>query len=219
MDNASRSERSRNVALDAALVIIARDGPGRLTLDAIARESGLSKGGVMHQFRTKEGVLKALLERQMAHFAEFSMAYRAKVRATSANPELATEIATVREAANTPNSAALALLAAMVESPDLMALPRDSELKAIAAIRAEAADPDLAMLRWAAARGLMLGALFGMSPIGKPERDHLFARLLDDSSWRALEKPAKPRTVNKPRAAKAAAAAKTKDKDKARKRA
>jgi hypothetical protein len=36
MDNASRSERSRNVALDAALVIIARDGPGRLTLDAIA---------------------------------------------------------------------------------------------------------------------------------------------------------------------------------------
>lgn len=43
MDNASRSERSRNVALDAALVIIARDGPGRLTLDAIARESGLPK--------------------------------------------------------------------------------------------------------------------------------------------------------------------------------
>ena len=221
MDNASRSERSRNVALDAALVIIARDGPGRLTLDAIARESGLSKGGVMHQFRTKEGVLKALMERQMAHFAEFSTAFRAKVRATSANPELATEIATVREAANTPNSAALALLAAMVESPDLMALPRDSELKAIAAIRAEAADPDLAMLRWAAARGLMLGALFGLSPIGRPERDQLFARLLDDSQWSALEKPAKPRTenkprtVNKPRAVKAAAAAKTK----ARKRA
>jgi hypothetical protein len=48
-------------------------------------------------------VLKALLERQMAHFAEFSTAYRTKVGATSANPELATEIATVREAANTPN--------------------------------------------------------------------------------------------------------------------
>jgi AcrR family transcriptional regulator len=209
MDNASRSERSRNVALDAALVIIARDGPGRLTLDAIARESGLSKGGVMHQFRTKEGVLKALMERQMAYFKEFSTAYRAKVRVESANPELATEIATVREAANTPNSAALALLAAMVESPDLMALPRDSEVKIIAAVKAEAADPELAMLRWAAARGLMLGALFGMSPIGKPERDHLFARLLDDSRWSALEKPVKPRAV------KAAAASKTK----ARKRA
>src|ERR1700746_882613 len=199
MDNASRSERSRNVALDAALVIIARDGPGRLTLDAIARESGLSKGGVMHQFRTKEGVLKALLERQMAHFAEF----RAKIRVKSANPELNTEITTVREAANTPNSAALALLAAMVENPDLMALPRDSDLKTIAAIKAEAADPELAMLRWAAARGLMLGALFGLSPIDRPERDQLFARLLDDSQWSALEKPTRPRTV------KAAPAAKT----------
>ena len=149
----------------------------------------------MHQFRTKEGVLKALLERQMAHFGEFSTVYRTKVGVTSANPELVTEITTVREAANTPNSAALALLAAMVENPDLMALPRDSDLKIIAAIKAEAADPDLAMLRWAAARGLLLGALFGMSPISKPERDHLFARLLDDSQWSALEKPAKPRGV------------------------
>ena len=199
MDNASRSERSRNVALDAALVIIARDGPGRLTLDASARESGLSKGGVMHQFRTKEGVLKALLERQMAHFEEF----RAKIRVKSANPELTTEITTVREAANTPNSTALALLAAMVENPDLMALPRDSDLKTITAIKAEAADPDLAMLRWAAARGLLLGALFGMSPISKPERDHLFARLLDDSQWGAREKPAKPRAVKATPAAKA----------------
>jgi len=208
MDNATRSERSRNVALDAALVIIARDGPGRLTLDAIARESGLSKGGVMHQFRTKEGVLKALLERQMAHFAEFSTAYRTKAGVTSANPELATEIATVREAANTPNSAALALLAAMVESPDLMALPRDSDLKTIAAIKAEAADPELAMLRWAAARGLLLGALFGMSPIDKPERDRLFARLLDDNRWSALEKPAKPRAINAASAAKTGTARK-----------
>jgi hypothetical protein len=97
----------------------------------------------------------------------------------------------------------------MVESPDLMALPRDSDLKNIAAIKAEAVDPELAMLRWAAARGLMLGALFGMSPIGKGERDDLFARLLDDSRWSALEKPAKTRAV------KAAPVAKTK----ARKRA
>ena len=37
MDNASRSERTRKAVLQAALTIIARDGPARLTLDAIAR--------------------------------------------------------------------------------------------------------------------------------------------------------------------------------------
>lgn len=191
MDNATRSERSRNAALEAAIAIIARDGPGRLTLDAIARESGLSKGGVMHQFRTKEAVLKALLERQMAHFAEFSSRHLAKVSATSANPELATELATVREAANAPNSAALALVAAMVENPELMSLPRELEMKRVAAIKAEAADPDLALLRWAAARGLLLSGLFGMSPLSQAEHDHLFARLLDDKQWTGLEQRAK----------------------------
>ena len=186
MDNATRSERSRNAALEAAKRIIARDGPGRLTLDAIARESGLSKGGVMHQFRTKEAVLKALM---------------AKVSETSANPNLATQLATVREAATSPNSAALALVAAIVENPGLMALPREREMERVEAIKAEAADPDLALLRWAAARGLLLTSLFGMSPLGNDEHQRLFARLLDDDQWRPLEKPAKVR-IAKPRIAK-----------------
>jgi AcrR family transcriptional regulator len=204
MDNATRSERSRNAALEAATRIIARDGPGRLTLDAIARESGLSKGGVMHQFRTKEAVLKALLERQMEHFEEFSSRYLARVSKTSANPHLATQLATVREAATSPNSAALALVAAMVENPGLMALPREREMKRVDAIKAEAVDPELALLRWAAARGLLLSSLFGMSPLGNDEHQRLFARLLDDEQWRPLEKPAGKPT--KPRAAKSSAA-------------
>ncbi|WP_061022694.1 helix-turn-helix domain-containing protein [Bradyrhizobium sp. CCH5-F6] len=195
MDNATRSERSRNAALEAAIAIIARDGPGRLTLDAIARESGLSKGGVMHQFRTKEAVLKALLERQMAHFEEFSTRYMAKVSASSASPNLATQLATIREAATSPNSAALALVAAMVENPRLMALPREREMERMAAIREEAADPDLAMIRWAGAMGLLLSSLFGLSPLSKDEHQRLFARLLDDAQWSGLEQPAASRTA------------------------
>ncbi|RXG88902.1 TetR/AcrR family transcriptional regulator [Bradyrhizobium zhanjiangense] len=206
MDNATRSERSRNAALEAAIAIIARDGPGRLTLDAIARESGLSKGGVMHQFRTKEAVLKALLERQMARFEEFSNDYMAKVSATSANPNLATQLATVREAATSPNSAALALVAAMVENPNLMALPREREMERMAAIRDEAADPDLAMLRWAGAMGLLLSSLFGMSPLSKDEHQRLFARLLDDAQWIGLEQSAPKRAARSSAASTAKAA-------------
>ncbi|WP_257170888.1 TetR/AcrR family transcriptional regulator [Bradyrhizobium sp. SRS-191] len=197
MDNATRSERSRNAALDAAIAIIARDGPGRLTLDAIARESGLSKGGVMHQFRTKEAVLKALLERQMAHFEQFSSSTLAELSKSSPNPHLATQLATVREAATSPNSAALALVAAMVEYPGLMSLPREREKERMAAIKEEAADPDLAMLRWAAAMGLLLSSLFGMSPLSKDEHQRLYGRLLDDARWTGLGKPA-ARLADKP---------------------
>jgi AcrR family transcriptional regulator len=195
MDNPSRSERSRNAALQAAITIISRDGPGRLTLDAIARESGLSKGGLMHQFRTKEAVLKALLEQQMAYFDEFSSRYMEKARATSAQPELATQLATVREATIKPNSAALGLLAAMVEDPNLMNAPREVDVKMIKAIKAEAKDPELAMLRWAAARGLLLSSMFGLSPLTEAERHRLFERLLDDEQWTALEQPAPARAT------------------------
>ncbi|GKQ49313.1 TetR/AcrR family transcriptional regulator [Bradyrhizobium sp. Ce-3] len=205
MDNPSRSERSRNAALDAAITIVTRDGPGRLTLDAIARESGLSKGGVMHQFRTKEAVLRALLEQQMTHFEEFSTRYLEKARETSDQPELAAQIATLKEAISTPRAGAFALLAAMNANPELMAMPRDVDIKKVALMKAEACDPDLALLRWAAARGLLLSSLFGMLSLTEAERDRLFERLLDDSKWTALEhgaaEPAKPSRTTAARAA------------------
>jgi len=98
MDNVSRSERSRNAIIQAALAIIARDGPGRLTLDAIAREGGLSKGGVMHQFRTKEAVLKTLLENQVEFFENFSRDYLASAGADDNGAQLAAQIAVQRKA-------------------------------------------------------------------------------------------------------------------------
>ena len=209
MDNPSRSERSRNAVLQAAIKVISRDGPGRLTLDAIARESGLSKGGVMHQFRTKEAVLKALLEQQVVYFEEFSSRYMEKARATSVQPELTTDIATVREATIKPNSAALGLLAAMVEDPNLMNGPREVDVIRIKAIKAEAKDPELALLRWAAARGLMLSSMFGLSPLSEADRNRLFERLLDDKQWTALEQPkAASKAASKP-ASKPARAAKS----------
>lgn len=191
MDNPSRSERSRKAALAAALTIIARDGPGRLTLDAIARESGLSKGGLMHQFRTKEAVLRALLEQQMAHFGAFTDEFRRTHAASLAQPELATQIATSKEIIAQQYSVAQAMLAALASDPALLIDAREQDAARVAQIKAEAADPELAVLRWAAARGLALLAMLRLCPIPEGELEGLFARLLDDRQWTALEQPAK----------------------------
>lgn len=197
MDNPSRSERSRNAALQAALAIIARDGPGRLTLDAIARESGLSKGGLMHQFPTKQAVLKALLDHQIAYFEQFASQYMAEHADERSQPELAAQIATSRETINNPSSIAFAVLGALGQDPGLLSATRSLDKDKVEAIKAEAADPDLALLRWSAARGLALTSMFGMCPLSAKERDRLFERLLDDDQWTALEKPA-PARVAKP---------------------
>jgi AcrR family transcriptional regulator len=183
MDNTTRSERSRNAIIQAALAIIARDGPRRLTLDAIARESGISKGGLMHQFRSKEAVLKALLEYQTEYFEKFSQDYMAQVSAASPEAHLATQIAVAREAVTTQQSVAFAILGAISEEPGLLSAFKEIDAKKIAAIKAEAADPELAMLRWYAAKGLLLTALFGLCPLSDEERQRLFERLLDSKQW------------------------------------
>lgn len=201
MDNASRSERTRNAVIRAALVIIARDGPGRLTLDAIAREGGISKGGLMHQFPTKGAVLKALLEHQIEHFDRFSRRYMAEHGTARRYPQLAMQIATMREASAGTDPIAFALLAAITQEPDLLASVRDIDSEALEAIKAEAADPELAALRWAAAHGLVLSSLLGTCPFSREERSRLFDRLLEDEQWpdraTATKSPAKPSPLRK----------------------
>jgi AcrR family transcriptional regulator len=194
MDNATRSARSRNAVLEAAIAILARDGPGRLTLDAIARESGISKGGLTHQFGTKEGVLKALLERSTEHFAEFARAYRMEKGATLPQPHLAVQIAALREGAAMPHSLFLALLGAAAAEPSLLCATREGLSGDLEIIKVEALDPELSTLRWMAAWGLNLTTLLGLSPLTQEERDRLFKRLLDDEQWTTV-----PQTRKKPR--------------------
>ena len=186
MDNPSRSEKTRNAAIRAALAIIARDGPGRLTLDAIARESGISKGGLMHQFRNKEAVIKALLEHQIQHFGDFSERYLATNASTLPQPHLAAQIATLRETLTGQRAVSLAILGAVAQEPGLLSITRETDASTLKAIKAEAVDPELAILRWLAARGLALTAMLGICPVPEKERSRLFDRLLDDRRWSAL---------------------------------
>lgn len=192
MDNASRSERTRRAAIEAALTIIARDGPGRLTLDAIARESGMSKGALMHQFCTKEAVLRALIEHQIAHFEDRSRRFLAEHAGKLPQPQLAAQFASLREAMTGSRSVALAVLGAAAQEPCLLAVTLEREKEVVKAIKAEAADPESAMLRWTAARGLALNTLFGLCPLAPRERERLFDLLADDVRWSAFAAAGQP---------------------------
>ena len=186
MDNATRSERTRAAVIQAALAIIARDGPGRLTLDGIARECGISKGALTHQFRSKAAVLQALLEHQVAQFEAFSAGY-AEAHAARAQPRLAAQIATMRAALTGPSSVAFALFGALAEEPALLEPMRELSAAKLQVLRGEAGDADLATLRWLAARGMLFGALLGICPLSGAERDRLFALLLDETRWPGRE--------------------------------
>jgi AcrR family transcriptional regulator len=193
MDNQTRSEISRKKAIEAALTILSRDGVGGLTFDSLSRESGISKGGLLHQFRTKQGVLSALLEHQRLQFEQIARDYMANEGAAKAEPTLAAQIAIYREAVKQPHSVARAVLAALIESPGLLEESRDTDAVKMKALHAEASDPDLALLRYFAASGIAFHSLLGLSPLSDAARDRLFKRLLDEDSWRDQPETAKGR--------------------------
>jgi AcrR family transcriptional regulator len=49
--------------LDAAEAVVVRQGIANLTLDAVAAEAGMSKGGLLHHFPSKDRLVEALVTR------------------------------------------------------------------------------------------------------------------------------------------------------------
>lgn len=59
----SRPPRARESVLDAFAKILAEDGERAATMDATAREAGVSKGGLLYHFASKEALEAGLIDR------------------------------------------------------------------------------------------------------------------------------------------------------------
>ncbi|GAB6903612.1 TetR/AcrR family transcriptional regulator [Kineosporia succinea] len=59
--------RTRRTVLDAAARLVASKGAG-VSIDAIAREAGVSKGGVLHHFQSRDGLILAVAEDLLEQF-------------------------------------------------------------------------------------------------------------------------------------------------------
>lgn len=56
----------QNDILDAAEAVVVRNGAAHLTLDAVAVEAGISKASVIYDYKTKQQLIKAVIERRVA---------------------------------------------------------------------------------------------------------------------------------------------------------
>lgn len=57
-----KSEQTRARIRVAAAKVIERDGAGHLTLEKVAAEAGVSKGGLLYHYPSKDALLKGLLD-------------------------------------------------------------------------------------------------------------------------------------------------------------
>lgn len=56
------SNSKRNGILLAASIVVKNNGVEKLTLEAVAKEAGVSKGGLLHHFPNKEALIRSMVE-------------------------------------------------------------------------------------------------------------------------------------------------------------
>lgn len=179
-DRRTRSN-SRNRILDAAAEIVAEVGAGKMTLEAVAERAGLSKGGLLYNFPSKDALLQAMVERMV----EDGVAQREAARPTFAGrPNAIARCMMASDLAHCgPHGKEVAsgLLAAVSENPRLLDPVRQVVAEEWAMLQ-QSDCPELSAIAWLAVQGLLSLDMFAMNPLATPERDHILAaldRLLD----------------------------------------
>ena len=169
---------TRDAMLDAAEAVVVAHGAVRLTLDAVAREAGVSKGGVMYHFPTKNALLEALVSRAVERSHTAREAQAGKLPDT---PGRALH-AYVRASINDPlhnDRVSGALLSVVASDPKLMTPVRDFFRARLPAISAGVPFERAALVHLAT-EGLWLMELFRVSPFTRAQRARikdLLARL------------------------------------------
>jgi AcrR family transcriptional regulator len=162
----------------AARVVLAR-GVAGLTLEAVAAESGLSKGGLLYHFATKEALLAAMVDRLIEVTEQRIEAHREQDRSKGNWVRGYLEACTLDAAAEDDPAGrlAVALLAAGATEPELVASLRARQDHWREMLRRDGIDPVLASIVRLAADGLWMNDIFGIPVLATGERRDVLERL------------------------------------------
>lgn len=156
---------SREVILDAAETLVREQGVNRMTLDAVAAKAGLSNGGLLYNFPSKDALLRGMIER----FVE-------RVNIAGDGPPaariVANRLAVHNEKAGEHRNGQ-GMLAAIAENPTLLDPIRAAQRSWWAEIKASEPNPERALIAWLAAEGLAFLDIFDTSPLSAEERDRV----------------------------------------------
>ena len=163
--------------LAAAAQIVKDQGAAHLTIDAVAAQSGLSKGGVLYHFPSKQALLEGMLERLLAEITTSNEQLRTE-HAAAANPALIARI--IEQHNQTPMQRAMerAILATAAEDPKLLAPAHEAAASAFEDIAAGSSTPELSWVVLLAVEGLRFLEMLELLPMSAVDRQRVHEQLL-----------------------------------------
>lgn len=174
---AQLKSNSRDNILDAAQRVAEREGAGNLTLDKVAGECGLSKGGLLYNYPNKEALLKSMLDRLVEQFKSITKSEE-QALAGEPNAHLRATLRAVAGHQMVDPGIYMCILTAAAENPGLLEPLRHAFRESYQRISAECTDPDMGLLLWAAADGILFHHILGIAPYPQTEKTKLFQKLL-----------------------------------------
>lgn len=172
MQKVRRSNNSSEAILDAAQRVAVERGAAKVSLDTVAKEAGLTKGGVLYNFPSKEALISGMLERLMNTYTPKVAEHSATLEGQP-NPTLQSNFHVIRELEEINHNIPMAILAAAAQNLELLKPLRDETVTRYTKICEEATSADEASILWAAGEGLMLLDMLGILPFSSEKKNQL----------------------------------------------
>lgn len=167
-----RQTIDRNAVLDAAEAVIREKGINSLTIEAVARAGGISKGGVQYCFGSRDAMIRAMVQRWEAEF-DAEVAGMPENDGTLAGQVRAHVAATAQSGLASADRAAV-MLAAMSMSDGERAEARSWYTVRLREIAASGAGAGALRMAFLATEGVFLLRSFGLLDMKDAEWDDIF---------------------------------------------
>jgi len=165
------------IILEAAASVLLKGGSRALTIDAVAVEAGLSKGGVLHHYASKDALIAALVTRKLAELREEISACEAAIPPGPSQLPRAM-VAHVRGHYCADDESSRALLLASIESPAALNDYRTFVADQLDRLdRLAGACPGEGSVLFFAILGLFMGRALGFHQLGETELQPMLAAL------------------------------------------
>ncbi|RFZ82453.1 TetR/AcrR family transcriptional regulator [Shinella sp. WSJ-2] len=161
---------TRGQLLDIAEEIVRTEGAKALTVEALARAAGISKGGVQYSFASKDELVRALIERWTSQFD----AILNTDETLSAVDLIRSYIRSMRASQPAMNAKMAALMSTYLQNPANMLETRQWYQGVFDRIGTASAEAQAARVAFLAVEGLFLLRIVGI------DEDGAWAEFLDD---------------------------------------
>lgn len=177
MNAKKTSSSTREAILSAAVFIVKDQGAARLTLDAVAKEAGVSKGGLLYHFPSKDALIEGLTKYMVQGLSE-------RIRIAYDEDEFGTNRGRWLRALTRVNfqskdqDLGSGLSAAMLLNPDLLEAIREAYNSRQVLIEQDGVDVVLANIIRLVGDGIWFSELLGFAPPKEPLKTQIMEKLL-----------------------------------------